>query len=155
MSGPVAIVRPRRPVVYSDEVAAAICEAVATTPRGLDWLSANRPGFPAPQTLHRWQNQKPEFRMALGFAKARQAELLVYQALEIADDDSGDVEVVERRNGDTETRMNFEYVARSKLKVETRLKVAAKLDPKKWGEKLDVDATVTFTRQEDALEHLR
>ena len=155
MSRHVVEVLPRRPVTYSEEVASAICETVATTPRGIDWLSANMPGWPAPATVHRWQNDRPEFRQALAFAKLRQAELLVYQALEIADDDHADTEVIERRNGDTETRLNFEFVARSKLKVETRLKIAGKLDPKKWGDKLDLDATIGFTRQEDALEHLR
>jgi hypothetical protein len=45
-------------------------------------------------------------------------------------------------------------VARSKLRIETRLKMASKLAPKKYGDKLDLTATVGFTRQEDALAEL-
>lgn len=152
---PVAERKIAEPVGFSEELAEAICEAIATTPRGLDWLCAHNPRFPTTRTIEKWRALYPDFRMALGFAKQRQGELLAYEALEIADDDTHDVEVVERRNGETETRMNFEYVARSKLKVETRLKLAAKLDPKVWGDKQDIDLNVGFTRQEDALAHLR
>jgi hypothetical protein len=145
---------PRR-VSYSDELAMAICEAVATTPRGIDWLCGHNPQFPNASTISRWIAENPDFRAAMQFAKRRQAELLMYQGLEIADDDSGDLETVERRDGTTETRMNSEFVARSKLRVDARFKMAARLDPKVWGDKLDIEASLGFTRQEDALEHLR
>ena len=155
MSKGLVEVLPQRAVRYSDEVAEAICEAVATTPRGIDWLCAHFPNFPAPSTVSRWLNEKPDFRVAMNFAKRRQAELLMYQGLEIADDDSGDLETVERRDGTSETRLNNEFVARSKLRVEARFKMAARLDPKVWGDKLDINASLGFTQQEDALEHLR
>lgn len=155
MSRKLVEVLPRRAVTYSDDVAEAICEAVATTPRGIDWLCAHKPGFPHARTVAKWITEKPEFRAAMMFAKRRQAELLAYQALEIADDDSGDMQVIERRDGSTETRLNAEFALRSKLRVDTRLKIAARLDPKVWGEKLDIEASLGFTRQEDALEHLR
>jgi hypothetical protein len=51
--------------------------------------------------------------------------------------------------------MDFEWVARSKLRVETRLKMAGKLAPKKYGEKLDINATIGALRHEDALDQLR
>lgn len=35
--------------------------------------------------------------------------------------------------------MNTEHVQRSKLRIETRLKLLAKWNPKKWGEKVDLN----------------
>ena len=120
-------------VPYSEDLAEEICEAIATTPRGIDWLCAHNPHWPSASGVSKWRAQHPDFREALAFAKLRQAELLVYESLEIADDASDDVERVERRDGSVEERMNFEYVARSKIRVDTRLKMAARLDPKVWG----------------------
>jgi hypothetical protein len=160
MSGPVLVggevARRRKAAVrYSPEVAAAICEAVATTPRGLDWLSARRPDFPTGHVIREWRQTKPEFKAMLAEAQRMQGELLMYQGLEIADDDRFDTETVEHRDGSSHERMNFEWVGRCKLAVETRFKFAAKLDPARWGEKLDANLNVGMIRHEDALAQLR
>jgi hypothetical protein len=142
------------PTRYSPEVGAAICEAIATTPRGLDYLCAARAGFPNPRTVTEWLGAHPEFRKAYEIAKDRQADLLFFECLEIADDAKRDTKIVMRGDEPVEV-MDFEWVARSKLRVETRLKMAGKLAPKKYGEKLDLTGTLGFTRHEDALEQLR
>lgn len=142
-------------VEYTDEVAEAICEAVATTARGLDFICATNPDFPDARTVHRWLNDKAEFRTAYGFARQRQADLIFDECLEIADDDHGDRKEIVRNDGQVIEVMDAEFVARSKLKIETRLKMAGKLAPKKYGDKLDVNASIGFTRQEDALAELR
>jgi len=149
------LVLPKRPVEYSAEVAEAICNAIATTPRGVDFLCRTHDGFPVKSTVTNWLNEYPEFRQAYEAAKLIQADLLFDQCLEIADDGSGDTKTVTRNDGKEIEVMDLEWVARSKLRVETRLKMAGKLNPKKYGDKLDVDHVMGVIRHEDALAQLR
>lgn len=139
---------------YSPELAEAICETIATTARGMDFLCATKPGWPNPRTVTRWLNEKPEFRKGYELAKERQADLLFFECLEIADDGTGDTKTVERGNGETVEVCDTEWVARSKLRVDTRLKMAGKLAPKKYGDRLDVNAAVGVFRFEDVLAQL-
>lgn len=62
---------------------------------------------------------------------------MVDEILAIADDGSKDSIVVEGENGGY-TIENKEWTSRSKLRVEARKWVAAKLKPRKYGDKLDV-----------------
>jgi hypothetical protein len=142
-------------IEYSDEVAAKICEAVATTPRGLDFLCATRKGFPGISSVMRWLVQYPEFRQAYTVAKEQQADLLAYEGLEIADDSSGDSRQIERRDGTVEVIEDREFTSRSKLRCEQRRWMAGKLAPHKYGERLDLNATLGAISHEDALAQLR
>lgn len=66
------------------------------------------------------------------YARAReaQAHALIDEVIEIADDNSGDVRVVEGKE-----TMDGEFVARSRIKIDTRFKVAARMHHKKFGER--------------------
>ena len=66
------------------------------------------------------------------------AEVLFEETLEIADDSSNDIEY-----GENGQRMNTEYVQRSRLRVDTRKWFLSKLNPKKFGDKLQTDITIT------------
>lgn len=136
-------------VKYSPQVATAICEALAVTPRGLSWLCAHRPEFPDATMVRRWRHEYPEFRDMLAEARRQQAELLAYQTLEIADDDRFDTERTEHRDGSAHERMNFEWVGRCKLACDMRMKLAGKLDPATWGEKIDANVNFGVVRMED------
>lgn len=153
--GEVVVVRRVDPVTYSDDLAYAICDAIASTPRGIDYICATNKGFPHPRTVDRWLLENPEFRAQYEAAKLRQADLLFDQCLEIADDGSKDTMTVRRNDGREVETMDREYVERSKLKVMTRLKMVEKLNPWKYGPKLDLNAAMGFVRHEDALEQLR
>lgn len=141
-------------VEFSQEVADAICEAVASTPRGLDFLCETTPGFPSSRTVRKWLQADAKFRDAYSVAKMQQADLIFDECLEIADDASGDRKTITRGDGSEVEVIDNEFVARSKIRIDTRLRMAGKLAPKKYGEKLDVNATVGFTKQEDALAEL-
>jgi hypothetical protein len=146
---------PSDPVQYSPELADLICETVGRTPRGLEYLCATEPGWPSRRTVDHWLARYPEFRAEFDIAKERQAELLAFEGLEIADDASRDTKTVIRRDGTQEQVCDFEWVARSKLRIEQRRWLAAKLAPKKFGDKLDLNASIGVLRHEDALELLR
>jgi hypothetical protein len=142
-------------VPYSRQVGEAICVAIATTPRGLDFLCAMRSDFPDSHTVTKWLHEHAEFRAAYAQAKLDQADLIFDECLEIADDASGDRKTVTRNDGSEVEVIDQEFVARSKLRIDTRLRMAAKLSPKRYGDKLDLTAAVNFGRHEDMLDELR
>lgn len=128
---------PAHALEFTDEIAAEICERIATTPRGLDFICANDEALPSPRTVHRWLNDHETFRQSYLRARERQADLIFDECLEIADDCSNDTKIV---GGDDYERevANTEWISRSKLRVDTRMRMAGKLAPKKYGEKLDI-----------------
>jgi hypothetical protein len=148
------IQRPADPVPYSDEVANAICDAIVCGSRGLAYLCATQPGFPCYRTARRWIAEKPDFRAMYDEAKMLQADLLFDEIIEIADNDSEDVLIITRNDGRQVRTLNREFVQRSDLMVRAREKVCAKLNPRKYGEKLDVNATLGFIPYEQALAQL-
>jgi hypothetical protein len=62
--------------------------------------------------------------------------MLVREILEIADDTSGDISVIKNEDGSTYEKVNQEVVNRAKLRVDARKGIAARLAPKKWGDRL-------------------
>ena len=76
--------------------------------------------------------------------------------MEIADDASGDVKEIERKDGSSFTILDQEFVARSKLKTEVRRWLAAKLAPEVYGDRIDANIRLgPILSQEDALDQLR
>lgn len=74
------------------------------------------------------------------YARAReiQAETMFSEMIEISDNSNLDVVGVDRSG---KPIVDGENVQRSKLKVDTRKWVLSKLNPKKYGDKLDIDHT--------------
>lgn len=127
-----------RPSEFTPDLGECICEAIATTPRGLDFVCDANDDFPSASTVHRWLGQNEDFRESYLRARARQADLIFDECLEIADDASRDVKTVGREGEESEV-CNTEFVQRAKLRIDTRMRMAGKLAPKKYGDKLDID----------------
>lgn len=127
-----------RPTDFSQELANAICEKIATTPRGLDFLCASEASFPHASTVHRWLNADEVFRENYLRARERQADLIFDQSLEIADTPLIGVETVNKADGTVETREG-DMLGHRKLQIDTRMRMAGKLAPKKYGDKLDLN----------------
>lgn len=127
---------------YTPEMGERICEAIAHTNRGIDWICGNTPDFPNARTVHRWLSKNEEFSQNYARAKARQADFLFEECLEIADDGTNDVMIINRNGVDIETT-NMDVVQRSKLRVDTRKWIVSKLLPKKYGDKIEVEASKT------------
>lgn len=91
-----------------------------------------RPGMPAFRTVYYWIEDDPE--LSARFARARQAgfDAIAEETFEIADNTGfEDEDTITTERG---SFPNKEWVMRSKLRVETRLKLLAKWDPKRYGE---------------------
>lgn len=101
-------------------------------------------------TFLQWVNADPD--LADQYARARELglETMAEEILEISDDGLNDSYVDENGN----TRTDYDVVARSRLRVDTRKWLLSKCLPKKYGDKLDVTSggdklpptTVTITR---------
>ena len=85
--------------------------------------------MPCRRTVMGWIAKDAEFRAAYLAAKTMLAEAFGEEIVAIADDSS--LDWVEGENGKD---LDHEHVQRSKLRVDARKWVAARLAPKRWGE---------------------
>lgn len=136
-----------RPSGYSDKIAAEICERIATQPRGLDRICDEDKDMPTARTVHKWlaDPRRESFVQSYLRARERQADLLFDQALAIADTQQlGRVRkekpvIFEGEiTGTAEEITEEDMLGHRKLQVDTRLRMAGKLAPKKYGDKLDL-----------------
>lgn len=137
-----------RPSDYNQGIADIICDLVATSTDGLAKICRNNPDLPDHTTITRWRIKHEEFRTQYAQAKREQAELLAQEIIEISDDSTGDT----LTDKDGNERMNGEWVARSRLRVDSRKWVASKLLPKVYGDKQPDADNVVKTLIEKLLE---
>lgn len=88
--------------------------------------------LPCDDTVRTWAAADDAF--ARDIARAREAgfDAIALECLDIADEVSRDT----KKGANGEEMCNAEWISRSKLRVETRLKLLAKWDPKRYGEKV-------------------
>lgn len=125
-----------RPSLKTPEVVEAICERLATG-EPLAQICRDE-GMPAYRTVKDWIDSDPV--VSAGIARARDSgeDVLAAECLEIADDSRNDWMDRRAEEGDEKAlQFNGEHVQRSKLRIETRLKLLAKWNPKKFGEKVE------------------
>lgn len=97
-----------------------------------------REGLPAASTVYDWIREHQEFAVRFARARADGFDAIAADCLKIADDASGDV--IETEHG---PKLNAEFAARSRIRIETRLKLLAKWDPKRYGERIAIEEEVT------------
>lgn len=120
-----------RPTEYNEDIAKIICDRVATHDCGIQRLCNMYDDMPAKSTIRLWKLQNPSFSTQYANAKRLQVENYAEDIIDISDDDSGDV----KYDKDGNESLNGEFVARSRLKVDTRKWLASKLAPKIYGER--------------------
>ena len=124
-----------RPSDFTQEAADAICERLMLG-QSLRAICAEAE-MPEQRTVYRWLNANEAFRQQYTRAREVQADTLADECLEIADDSSRDTIKDDRGND----RMDAEWVARSRLRVDARKWMASKLAPKKYGDKVTTEVT--------------
>lgn len=124
-----------RPSIYSQELADRICERLVAGESIRAICSDD--GMPTWPAISKWLNEKPEFAIQYARAREDQAEALADRIIEIADDESIDAH-------------------HKRIMVDARKWVAAKLKPKRYGDKAEVEhsgsvgLTVNVLRMTDA-----
>lgn len=93
-------------------------------------------GMPSWSTVYNWIDDNPSFAALFACARARGEDSIAAECMEIADDARNDY--MDKLNAEGEVvgqQLNAEHVQRSKLRIETRLKLLAKWNPKKYGDR--------------------
>ena len=138
-------------MAYSQEERERICADVIQRLQAGEPLThiCRTPDYPNPSTIWRWAEEDAMFMQDI--ARARQAgfDVIAEDCLNIADDNSQDIRYTE----DKVEVVNSDVIQRAKLRIETRLKLLAKWDPKRYGDKLqtennsNVNVTLSFEDQ--------
>ena len=141
----------RPPVPYTRELADDICCKLSdgTSLREL----CRDEGMPNESTVRDWATTDVD-GFGARYVRAREVGYLAMadELLEIADDSSGDMTVDE--NG--KARMDSEFAARSRLRVDTRKWFLAKMLPKVFGDRIDMSHSGTVNvEMADALRKAR
>lgn len=127
-----------RPSLFTDDLFSAILERVAEG----DSLRAicRDDGMPAASTVLRWIAGNADLQRTYALATDVRANLIFDEVLEIADDARGDwVEKVGRNSESQGTVFDAEHVRRSALRIEGRKWTLARMAPKKYGDRVDLN----------------
>lgn len=96
--------------------------------------------MPAWRTFYDWVRDDEDLSARIAHARELGYEAIAEDTLGIADDCTNDY--MERNGGDTPGyATNGEAIQRSKLRIETRLKLLSKWSPKKYGDRIQQEIT--------------
>ena len=131
--------KPRIRPTYSPAIAEEICRRLAEG-EGLRAICRDE-RMPAEATVRGWVIDDHE-GFAAHYARARDIglDVMAEETIEIADDSGLDVVMT-----DDGPRPDGEVINRAKLRVDTRKWLLSKLAPKRYGDRLQVDATVAVS----------
>jgi hypothetical protein len=88
--------------------------------------------------VYDWQAANKDFYLRIAHARELGEEAIAAECLNIADNAANDWMEAHGQD-DVGYKLNGEHIQRSKLRIETRLKLLAKWNPRKWGEKVDLN----------------
>lgn len=126
-----------RPTLYTREIADEICRRMGEG-EYLARICAEE-GMPPKSTVIGWHlEDRDGFSVRYTRARHAQAEAMLEETLEIADDSSRDMTT------DDEGRavVDHEHIQRSKLRVDTRKWAMAKVYPRVYGDKVQVEGEI-------------
>lgn len=124
-----------RPSDYNQDVAAAICARLVEG-ESLRKICQDD-DMPAISTVFKWLAAHEEFVEQYALARDSQADTLADEIIDIADDGKRDYKVDE----DGRAVVDHDHIARARLRVDARKWIAAKLKPKKYGDRIHQEVT--------------
>lgn len=118
-----------RPSKYTPELIEEICERLS---KGEPLAAICRDeGMPGVQTVYDWINEREPVSVAIARAREVGEEAIAASVLDIVDAEPARVATM---HGD---QIDSGDVANRKMRAEYRLKLLAKWNPKKWGDRID------------------
>lgn len=148
-----------RPTIHNKAlVIDYICEQIRCSSYGIHRILKNAKkssiAMPTMGEILQWIQDDEEFLNSYNTAKQFQADFMVDELIDIADDSRNDWM---ERNDPTNPgyKQNGEHLARTKMRLDTRKWCAAKLRPKKYGERQDVTLTTELTLSSLTLDQLQ
>jgi hypothetical protein len=120
-----------RPSDYTPEIAAVICERLVEGQSLRSICKAD--DMPAIRAVFQWLTKHEAFAQQYAHARELQADTFADEITDIADDGSRDYIATEAGRV-----VDHDHIARARLRVDARKWIAAKLKPKKYGDKLEL-----------------
>ena len=108
-----------------------VCERLENG-ESLRGILASEDRFPSQRTFFRWVELSEENKQQYARARAKQADALVEEIIQIADDGRNDTYIDE----DGRRVVDHDHIQRSRLRVDARKWFAAKVAPRKYGDRL-------------------
>lgn len=131
-----------RPSDYNAEIAQTVCMRIAEG-ESLRMVCRDE-AMPDKSTVLRWLGRHEEFRAQYAQAKELGIEAIAEELFEIADDGTNDwMELTDSEGNAYGYKANGEHIQRSKLRIDTRKWYLSKIVPKKYGDKVQSESTVT------------
>tara|TARA_R110002126_G_scaffold101185_4_gene233120 strand:- start:1317 stop:1724 length:408 start_codon:yes stop_codon:yes gene_type:complete len=109
---------------YTIEIAERICEEIAKG-KHLHLICQTEDWTPTERTVHRWLNEREDFRQLYARAREEQQEVFAAQVITIADTEKDS--------------------AKARNMMDARKWYAARVAPRKWGDRVEIDAKVETT----------
>lgn len=128
-----------RPSAFTPEVADQICERLADGESLKSICSSD--GMPHRATVFRWLGAHAEFRDQYARAREAQADALFDEILDIANTPITGEKTKVDKDGNVIEMTKADMIDHRRLQIDARKWIAAKLRPKVYGDKLDVDVT--------------
>lgn len=146
-----------RRTTYDEDVAAHICKEIAggRTLRAICREDGEQ-GVPHWTTVYAWIDAHEDFALRLARARDVGADAIAQEALDIADTPhEGVIETdKEGKNGPYTEVRRADMLDHRKLRIETRLKLLAVWNPKKYGQRLDIGNAGDEPFKVDVLGHV-
>jgi len=131
---------PGRPSLYTEEIANEICERLAAG-QSLNEICRDD-HMPAESTVRNWAvDDKHSFFAKYARAREVQADFHADELLAISDDGSNDWMARQGKDDAPGYVLNGEHVQRSRLRVDTRKWLMARMAPRKYGERTTTELT--------------
>jgi hypothetical protein len=132
-----------RPSDYSPGIIDEICERIS---EGASLRSVCKSDdVPSVRTILNWLSKHPEAQVQYALACDARQQHLFDELREISDDSSKDWINKPDGKGGTIKTFDGEHVQRARLRVDTLKWMLSKLDPKKFGDKIETNAVIDTT----------
>ena len=96
--------------------------------------------MPSWTRIYDWMDTDPDLSARFARAREKGEEAILQQCMDISDDDKRDWNLVHDNDGNViGVKVDGEHVQRSKLKIWTRMELLKRWNPKKWGDKVDLN----------------
>lgn len=119
-----------RPTKYTPELADEICSAIESSEKGLQHLCNENPHWPERANIFIWLRKYPEFQFKYTQAKESQVEVNVDYIQEMANEPHHYIDDIGNERVD---------VSLLRVKIDALKWKAAKLKPKKYGDRIEIE----------------
>ena len=126
--------------IDQESVMPDILALIATTPKSLESICKSDERFPDARTVYRWIDASEELCQRYARAKQAQLQILADQLVDLADNDRICQKRTIKPDGSEEIVI-LDQVERTRVQIDTRKWLLSKLDPKKYGERIQQEHT--------------